>query len=63
MPGLDGFAVASGVRADPRLAGVRIVAVTGRGDERDRQRCREAGFDEHVVKPVAPERLRALLGQ
>jgi PAS domain S-box-containing protein len=63
MPGLDGLAVASRLRADPGMQGVRIVAITGRGHEDDRRRCREAGFDEHVVKPVAPEKLRDLLEQ
>ena len=63
MPGMDGLAVASRLRADPALKRVRIVAVTGRGHEDDRRRCREAGFDEHVVKPIAPERLRDLLDQ
>jgi CheY-like chemotaxis protein len=63
MPGMDGLAVASRLRADPELKRVRIVAVTGRGHEDDRRRCREAGFDEHVVKPIAPERLRDLLDQ
>jgi CheY-like chemotaxis protein len=61
MPGLDGLRVAQRLRADPRCAGIRIVAVTGHGREDDFRRSREAGFDDHVVKPVAPERLSSLL--
>jgi PAS domain S-box-containing protein len=63
MPGLDGLRVAQRLRADPRCAGMRIVAITGHGREDDFRRSREAGFDDHVVKPVAPERLSSLLAQ
>jgi PAS domain S-box-containing protein len=61
MPDMDGTTVAQRLRADPCCAGMRIVALTGHGRDDDRRRSREAGFDDHVVKPVAPERLRALL--
>jgi CheY-like chemotaxis protein len=63
MPGLSGLTVAQRLRADPQCAGIRIVAVTGHGREDDLRRSREAGFDDHVVKPVAPERLSSLLAQ
>jgi CheY-like chemotaxis protein len=36
----------------PELAGTTLVAVTGWGQEKDRQLSREAGFDHHLVKPV-----------
>ena len=36
----------------PALAGIRLIALTGYGQEADRRRGREAGFDEHLVKPV-----------
>ena len=52
MPGMDGFEVARRLRAEPALAGVRVVAVPGWGHEDDRRRTREAGFDAHLVKPV-----------
>ena len=39
----------------------RLIAVTGYGQERDRKRSQEAGFDYHLVKPVDPARLEALL--
>jgi CheY-like chemotaxis protein len=61
MPGLDGLGVATLLRQDPAFAGIRIVAITGHGGEEDRSRSREAGFDEHLVKPVAPEKLQSLL--
>ncbi|HYD83024.1 MAG TPA: ATP-binding protein, partial [Opitutus sp.] len=61
MPGMDGYTVASRLRMDPRLAKTRIVAMTGHGQEDDRRKSREAGFDAHVVKPVAPESLGELL--
>jgi CheY-like chemotaxis protein len=53
LPGeLDGYGVARGLRADGELAGVRLVAVTGYGQDEDRRRTREVGFDLHLVKPV-----------
>ena len=61
MPGLDGLGVARRLRADPRLGPVPIIAITGLGQDEDRRRTREAGFDEHLVKPVSPERLRDVL--
>jgi PAS domain S-box-containing protein len=52
MPGMDGLEVARRLRADPRRASLRIVALTGWGQENDRRRTREAGFDHHLTKPV-----------
>ena len=62
MPDLDGIVTAQLMRAQlpPNLV-PRIVALTGWGQEADRQRTREAGIDEHLVKPVSAEALRALL--
>jgi len=59
LPGLDGFGVAAALRQSPETAAARLIAVTGYGDEEDRRRSREAGFDVHLVKPVEPERLLA----
>jgi CheY-like chemotaxis protein len=61
MPGMDGFAVARKMRSHPQLRDIRVVALTGFGQHDDRQRSREAGFDEHLVKPVSPEELRRIL--
>ncbi|ALK99612.1 diguanylate cyclase [Massilia sp. WF1] len=52
MPGMSGYEVAQAVRADPRLDGVRLVALTGWGGEADRARSAEAGFDAHLTKPA-----------
>lgn len=60
MPILDGLAAARAIRADPAGRGVFLVALSGFGQEADRQRSAEAGFDVHLVKPVdhgAVERL------
>jgi CheY-like chemotaxis protein len=61
MPGLDGFEVVRRLRQDPQFRSVRIVAITGRGQDEDRRKSREAGFDAHLVKPLASEELRRLL--
>ncbi len=61
MPEMDGFEVARRVRAMPRHARVLLIALTGWGQEHDRQRSRAAGFDHHVVKPPDIERLCELL--
>ena len=52
LPGMDGFEVARRLRADPRFAKVRIVALTGYGQETDKKRTAEVGIDCHLVKPV-----------
>jgi CheY-like chemotaxis protein len=57
LPTMDGYELARRLRADPRLAKVRLIALTGYGSERDRERAIAARFDEHLVKPVAPARL------
>jgi len=61
MPGMDGLTAARLIRQQPGGAGIRIIALTGWGHERDRQRTREAGMSEHLVKPVDPEALLAIL--
>jgi CheY-like chemotaxis protein len=61
MPGLDGYEVARRLRALKRERPLRIVAITGWGQEADRTRSREAGFDLHLVKPVDPNTLTSVL--
>jgi signal transduction histidine kinase len=61
LPVMDGYELAQRLRANPRLASVALIAVTGYGQESDRLRALEAGFDEHVVKPIDFERLREML--
>jgi len=60
LPGLNGLEVARIVRATdaaPRL----LIALSGYGEEQDRQRSHEAGFDSHLVKPVDPDVLRKMM--
>jgi len=52
LPGLNGYEVARQVRQHPLLGGVMLIAMTGYGQESDRQRAVAAGFDHHLVKPV-----------
>ncbi|APV51938.1 hypothetical protein BWI17_21055 [Betaproteobacteria bacterium GR16-43] len=54
LPGASGYDVARAIRAEPTLAGVRLIAVTGYGRDEDRRRCMDAGFDLHLVKPLEP---------
>ncbi len=60
LPGFDGYEVALRVRAHVGQ-GVRLVALTGYGLPEDHRRSQEAGFDAHLVKPVDPARLAALI--
>jgi DNA-binding response OmpR family regulator len=61
MPLLDGYEVARRIRAQDWGKAVTLVALTGWGQESDRCRSREAGFDTHLVKPLDLEKLTALL--
>jgi signal transduction histidine kinase/ActR/RegA family two-component response regulator len=61
MPGMDGYEAAQRLRALEGAERMLLVAVTGYGQDEDRQRAREAGFDYHMVKPVDPEHLQAVL--
>jgi signal transduction histidine kinase/ActR/RegA family two-component response regulator len=61
LPGLDGYGVARKLRAHPGWDAVHMIALTGYGSEEDRQRAMEAGFDDHLAKPVAPDRLLRFL--
>lgn len=53
LPGIDGYQVARALRAGPATAGALLIALTGYGQESDRQRTRDAGFDHHLVKPAS----------
>ncbi|MET0311487.1 MAG: ATP-binding protein [Burkholderiaceae bacterium] len=67
LPGLTGYEVAMRLRADPRTKHMKLVALTGYGQDSDRQRALAAGFDAHLVKPAAPDvllkTLAGLLGE
>jgi PAS domain S-box-containing protein len=62
MPRLDGVEAARRIRALPQGERVRIVALTGWGQEADRQRTRDAGMDHHLIKPVSLDALQSVLG-
>ena len=62
LPGpMDGHGLARAFRADPGLRGAYMIALTGYGQEEDRRRALEAGFDAHLTKPADLEVLRRLL--
>ena len=61
LPGLDGYGVARALRMDPKTNHLRLLALTGYGSDEDRRLSREAGFDEHLTKPVAPQVLQEYL--
>ena len=61
LPKLNGYEVCSRIRKEPWGRELLMVALTGWGQDEDRHRSREAGFDAHIVKPVDPGALLALL--
>jgi PAS domain S-box-containing protein len=63
MPGLNGFEVAAAIRREPWARAARLIAITGWGKDHDKQRSKEAGFDEHLTKPVDPDVLKPLIAR
>ncbi len=61
MPGMDGYETASAIRKIEGLEGIILVALTGWGAEEDKNRSREAGFNNHLVKPAQFEAIESLL--
>jgi PAS domain S-box-containing protein len=61
MPGMDGYEVARKLRQDERFASLRIVALTGWGQDSDRRQTRNRGFTYHLTKPVSLEDLHKIL--
>lgn len=61
MPKRNGYDLAAEVRRNPRLAHAYLVAVTGWGQDKDRERARGAGFDRHLMKPVEPRDILAIV--
>jgi len=61
MPRMNGYEAGKRLRQQPGGDKLVLIALTGWGQESDRQRTREAGFDYHLVKPVDPEMLQGLL--
>jgi CheY-like chemotaxis protein len=62
LPDMDGFAVAAQLRKEG-IGGRMLVALTGYGEQKDRDRAQKAGFDHHLVKPVNPDILQKLLAR
>jgi CheY-like chemotaxis protein len=61
LPGMSGYAVAERLRKTPAGRAAKLYALTGYGQDEDRRRSAEAGFDGHLVKPVLPGDLFALI--
>ncbi len=62
LPLMDGYEVARRLRQTPQTAGALLIALTGYGQQGDRQRGKEAGFDGHMLKPVDPHALAKMIG-
>jgi CheY-like chemotaxis protein len=62
LPGMDGYEVARTIRREPASNGMLLVALTGYGQEEDRRMSHAAGFDLHLVKPVALHEIAQLFG-
>ena len=63
LPVMNGYAVAQALRAQPEFTRVHIAALTGWGQDEDRRKAQEAGFDSHFTKPLAPSAVEELLGK
>jgi CheY-like chemotaxis protein len=61
MPRLNGYELARRLRADATTRGIRLIAITGWGQAADKRAAEDAGFDRHLVKPVIPENLVAVM--
>ena len=61
LPRINGYEVAKRLRASEITCDAALVAVTGWGQEDDKRRAREAGFDLHMVKPVEPDQILEVL--
>ena len=63
LPEMDGYVIAKALRNHPATREVYLLAISGYGQEDDRRRSEEAGFDGHLMKPLPPEELRRHLEQ
>jgi CheY-like chemotaxis protein/two-component sensor histidine kinase len=61
LPKMNGYEVARRLRQQPEMSKACLIALTGYGQDEDRQRSKEAGFDHHLVKPVDPDKLQSLI--
>jgi CheY-like chemotaxis protein len=63
LPGMTGYELARAFRQDPLLRDATLIAISGYGQHHDRERALAAGFDHHMLKPVEPETLLAMLAE
>jgi len=63
LPGMDGYELAERLRSQSAPGDILLVALTGWGQEDDRRRGRESGFDHYLVKPASPQAILAVLGR
>jgi CheY-like chemotaxis protein len=61
LPGLDGYEVAKRLRQNPEFNNIVLVALTGYGQDSDRQTALQAGFNHHLVKPAGSTQLQRIL--
>ena len=61
MPGMNGYATARRLRSGTRSASLVLAALSGLGQDEDKARAAEAGFDRHFTKPIDVNALRAFL--
>ena len=61
MPKMTGYEAVRAIRKNATVDGIRIYALTGWGQESDKQRTREAGFDGHITKPIDTAMLESLI--
>jgi signal transduction histidine kinase/ActR/RegA family two-component response regulator len=63
LPGMDGYELARRLRAEPHGGSMLLIAITGYGQEDDRKRAKDAGFNHHLTKPANPVELAHLLSR
>jgi CheY-like chemotaxis protein len=63
LPRINGYDLARWLRQQPQLREITLIAQTGWGREKDRKQARDAGYDHHLVKPIDPQQLAAILSQ
>ena len=61
MPGMNGYEVAQRIRAEPWGESIVLIAVTGWGQDEDKRKAYDAGFNQHLIKPVDPNMLESLI--
>ena len=61
MPGMNGYEVAQRIRAAPWGESIMLIAVTGWGQDEDKRKAHDAGFNQHLIKPVDPNILESLM--